>query len=81
MCMYIANIYAYRYAIIIGHNDGGKDVEKLRYAESDAKRFAALLTSHGGFNTSKVMVLLHPQKSDIDNSFKKMSNISLRPYA
>ncbi len=65
--------YAYRYALVIGHNDGGKGVEKLKYAEKDATQFARLLTSLGGFAADKTEILLHPKAADIDAAFKRIA--------
>jgi hypothetical protein len=46
-----------RYAIIIGHNVGAADEQKLRYAESDAARVAELMSEIGGVRDENQVVL------------------------
>jgi hypothetical protein len=47
-----------RYAIIIGHNIGAVDEQKLRYAESDAARVAELMNEIGGVRDENQIMLL-----------------------
>lgn len=52
--------HAARYAVVIGNNVGrGLDVP-LRYAESDARRLAAVLRELGGFDPRLLRVLTSP---------------------
>ncbi len=37
-----------RFAFVAGSNDGGPDLVKLKYAETDARSFAAVLQEIGG---------------------------------
>lgn len=46
-----------RYAIVVGHNLGAADEQKLRYAEADAARIAELLTEIGGVRDENAVVL------------------------
>src|SRR5689334_2401165 len=46
-----------RYAVVIGHNTGAADEQQLRYAESDAQRFADLLSDIGGVANENQVVL------------------------
>jgi len=46
-----------RYAIIVGHNVGAADEQKLRYAESDAARVAELMSEVGGVRDENQVVL------------------------
>lgn len=48
----------HRYAVIVGANYGGDDLEPLRYAEDDARRMARVLTELGGFEPGDVTLLL-----------------------
>ncbi|MCB9758941.1 MAG: caspase family protein [Alphaproteobacteria bacterium] len=59
-----------RYALVIGVNDGGDELEPLRYAESDAERMAEVLTDLGGFDSGKVLLLKSPSRKDIENALK-----------
>jgi hypothetical protein len=62
---------ASRYALLIGCNYGGGDVALLQWAESDAGRFAALLTSLGGFDSAATVTLLHPDSAALDLELRK----------
>ncbi|HWU86720.1 MAG TPA: caspase family protein, partial [Kofleriaceae bacterium] len=46
-----------RFAVVIGHNTGAADEQQLRYAESDAQRFADLLGDIGGVPVENQVVL------------------------
>ena len=46
-----------RYAVIIGHNTGAADEQKLRFAETDAARVAELLSEIGGVPDENQVVL------------------------
>jgi hypothetical protein len=46
-----------RYAVIVGHDTGAADEQKLRYAESDAVRVAELLGEVGGVRDENQIVL------------------------
>jgi hypothetical protein len=46
-----------RYAVVIGHNGGAADEQSLRYAESDAQRFADLLSEIGSVPNENQVVL------------------------
>lgn len=57
--------------LVVGHNDGGRGQKPLRYAESDAKRVAAVLSELGGFDGTKLEVLAHPSSSRLMQSLDK----------
>jgi uncharacterized caspase-like protein len=46
-----------RYAVVIGDNRGASDEQPLRYAESDAQRFADLVADIGGVPSENQVVL------------------------
>ncbi|GEM_PF-1959902 len=54
-----------RRALIVGANDGGLDLQALRYAEEDAWRVAEVLQELGGFSPSDVTVLLSPSEDRV----------------
>jgi hypothetical protein len=62
----MVTVFAERYALLIGSNYGGNDVEQLQWAETDAGRFASLLTTLGGFDSSATVTLLHPDSAALD---------------
>lgn len=61
---------AARYALLIGCNDGGSNVDALKYAEKDAASFAALLTKLGGFEEPAVTTLLQPDSVTLDRQLR-----------
>ena len=52
-----------RFALIVGSNDGGADRVRLRYAVSDAKTFATVLSQLGGVQGSDRILLEDPSRS------------------
>jgi hypothetical protein len=46
-----------RYAVIVGCNKGGRSVAPLKYAENDAREFADILQTLGGFQPINVRTL------------------------
>jgi hypothetical protein len=58
-------LFAARYALLIGCNDGGKEVDPLHWAESDATKFSALLNSIGGFDRTLETTLLAPDSAAV----------------
>lgn len=46
-----------KYAIVVGHNTGAADEQRLRYAETDAERIAELLGEIGGVRDENQVVL------------------------
>jgi hypothetical protein len=49
-----------RYALVVGHDGGHADEQRLRYAEDDARRLAEVLVDLGGFAADNVTVLRAP---------------------
>jgi hypothetical protein len=49
-----------RYALVVGHDDGHRDEQSLRFAEDDARRLAEVLVDLGGFSADNVTVLRGP---------------------
>ena len=49
-----------RYALVVGHDRGHDDEQRLRYAEDDARRLAEVLVDLGGFTAEHVTVLRAP---------------------
>ena len=54
-----------RHALVIGANDGGGVLEPLRFAESDAERFARVLVELGDFDEQLVTVLYRPTQETL----------------
>lgn len=68
-----------RFALVAGSNEGREAKKTLRYAERDARRFAAVLISLGGFPKGDVRVLKGPTSEQmlgaIDAMNQKMSRV------
>lgn len=54
-----------RYSLVIGANNGGPDRPTLKYAVSDAERFARVLVELGGVRAENELVLRDPQVSSL----------------
>ncbi|MEN0064009.1 MAG: caspase family protein [Myxococcota bacterium] len=54
-----------RHALVVGANDGGGVLEPLRFAESDAERFARVLVDLGDFDEHLVTVLYRPTQEEL----------------
>jgi len=61
-----------RFAYVIGANDGGSDRVTLRYADSDAKSFARLLSDLGGVSASDLVVVTSGSVAEIDRGFARL---------
>jgi hypothetical protein len=49
-----------RFALVMGANGGGEGLERLRYAASDARSFAAVMTELGGVADGDLILLIDP---------------------
>ncbi|MDP2312248.1 MAG: caspase family protein [Pseudomonadota bacterium] len=54
-----------RHALIVGANQGGGNLEPLRYAELDAERVANVLVELGGYDPAHVTVLYGPSAVEL----------------
>jgi hypothetical protein len=61
-----------RFALIAGANDGGPGRSPLRYALSDAERFARLLVVLGGVEAADAIVLKQPRAGELDESLARL---------
>jgi hypothetical protein len=57
-----------RYALLVGHNDGGEGRTPLRYAHQDAEQMAAVLTELGGVAPEHHQLLLDPDRAGLDQA-------------
>ena len=69
----VVNAQTQRYALIVGQNDGGAEVNKLQYAERDARRVADVLRELGDFQKDNSIVLLSPDSSDFEKQLEKLA--------
>jgi hypothetical protein len=56
---------AHAYALVVGSNPGGKGQDTLRYAESDARHMARVLSDLGGYQASQVRLVLRPSPGEL----------------
>ena len=66
---------ARRFAFIAGANDGGPKRTVLRYAHSDAKAMARVLTQLGGIDNRDSVILLEPDRFDFEAGLARMRGI------
>src|SRR6185295_4818923 len=57
-----------RYALVVGHDAGHSDEQRLRYAEDDARRLAEVLVDLGGFAADNVTVLRAPSPDAVQGA-------------
>lgn len=57
-----------RYALVAGANQGGRDRPTLRYAVSDAARFAGVLQELGGVDERDTIVLEQPTVGELEKA-------------
>jgi hypothetical protein len=62
----------HRYALVIGHNKGHRELKNLSFAENDARRFSRLLTELGDFPASQVKLLLSPTVQQLRKVMKSL---------
>lgn len=63
-----------RYAIYIGSNEGGNN-KRLMYAGTDAASFQNIMSDIGGIRKSNSILLLDPEKDDVDNAMEYISEL------
>jgi hypothetical protein len=64
-----------RYTLVIGANFGGADRERLKYAISDAERFATVMTELGGVLPANQVVLRQPKLREL---FDALDHVTAR---
>ncbi len=62
-----------RYTLIVGANSGGADRPLLRYAVTDAERFARVLVDIGGVLPANEIVLKEPKVRDLVDALDRLS--------
>lgn len=67
---------ARRLALVVGANRGGDDRPELKFAVSDAQRFAAVLRDIGGVEPADCLVLEQPSLHDLEAAFAALQQRS-----
>jgi len=68
------NIELRRFALVIGANNGGADRSILRFAQTDARSMARVVSELGGVSPRDIDLLLDPDRGDIDASFAALKS-------
>jgi len=61
-----------RFALVAGDNDGGEGRVRLKYAESDAQAFAAVMEELGGVRTEDLLLVVNPDLSRFQSAFLRV---------
>ena len=61
-----------RYVFAVSANNGGKDRPQLRYAESDARSFANVLSQMGGVSKQNIMMVKEPKVADLQRELNAL---------
>lgn len=61
-----------RLALVVATNDGGRERETLRYAETDARAFGALLGELGGVDAGDRVLLIGPNRAQLEDRFREL---------
>ena len=62
-----------RFVLVAGANFGGSDRPELRYAVSDAERFATVMTDLGGVSPANAIVLREPKLREFVEALDQLS--------
>jgi hypothetical protein len=63
---------ARRHALLVGDNFGGAGVDSLRFSETDARRFADVLTRLAGFDSADVEILTGCDSAGLEKGLQSM---------
>jgi len=63
----------HRFVLVVGANDGGSDRPELRYAVSDAERFASVLVDLGGVPADHLKVLKQPKLRELVDALDELT--------
>lgn len=64
-----------RFALIAGSNAGGPDQVQLKYAETDARSFAAVMEELGGVRSEDLVLLVGPDLSGFKAGFARVQQM------
>lgn len=64
-------VEARRYALLLGNNQGGSDLDSLDYAESDARRMAEVLINISGFDAADVKILVNADSVELERTMEE----------
>ena len=68
----VGPISARRYALLVGNNFGGPGLDSLHFSESDARRFADVLTRVAGFDPIDMKILVNCDSAGLEKGLLDM---------
>jgi hypothetical protein len=69
-----------RFALIAGSNDGGQGRTRLKYADSDARAFAAVLKELGGVRADDMVLLVNPDLAQFRGAIDSVQKMVKVPW-
>ena len=69
-----------RFALVAGSNEGGQGRGRLKYADSDAKSFAAVLTELGGVRADDMVLLVNPDLAQFRGAIDRVQKMVKVPW-
>jgi Caspase domain len=64
-----------RFALVAGSNEGGEGQVRLKYAESDARSFAAVMEELGGVRSEDLVLVVGPDLSRFKAAFSRVQQM------
>jgi hypothetical protein len=68
-----------RYALVSCSNDGGPTRARLKYSESDARSFAAVIEELGGVRPDDLVMAVNPNLSRFQSAFERVEQLMSAP--
>jgi hypothetical protein len=68
-----------RYAFVTGSNDGGEGLERLKYAESDARAFATVMQDLGGIRPQDLVLVVNPGLQKFQDGLARIRQLIRAP--
>lgn len=68
-----------RFAMVAGSNDGGEGLIRLKYAETDARAFAAVLQDLGGVRAQDMVLTLSPDLARFEDALGRVRQMVKSP--
>lgn len=83
-CLFFATaglVEARRFAVVVGNNQGGAELDSLRFAERDARRMSEVLTGLAGFAPADVQLITPCDSQSLDRALQDMKARLAEPGA
>jgi hypothetical protein len=67
------NLSVERFALYVAANNGGKEREVLRYAESDAEKLKTAMQEIGGASSENSIILKEPNQAEVESALQEFA--------